>query len=390
MAMHTALARGLLDGMLSPAWPHVAARAYPRGLSAVIALFSPLGLAKASLVAAGLSYVVFHLGLSRLVPWQLALVAVFLSRTPQTFFDWGGNPTALAHGLGFAAAGAARDGRSFLAALLLAGSAAVHPMGACAGAIAVVVLCPHEKGALLACGGALAGLAAVLVVLLLFGPKLSPAETAWIREYARTKEAIPLRSTLAVVGDPVAVLSGVCALLLVWKRRFRAVTAAALGLAGCAALFHVLPFAGLYPIRFAPLVLLCLVPLWSALPKPALWAALAVAVPFHVHWYQRAAPIATGDDLRAIACVARTVPAGAIIDGAYGDATQWIPALTGHPVTHPHVHVSFFDEAALGLAQMPPPSFRFVGERLRYPSPRAPLPSGAEPLCDGHLARLAP
>lgn len=387
MAMHTALARALLQGGLSPAWPGVVANAYPRGFSAIVALLSPLGLAKAGLAAAGVSYAVFHLGLSSLVSWPLALVAVFLSRTPQTFFDWGGNPTALALGLGFAAVGAVRDGRAAVAALFLAGAAAVHPMGACAAAFAALVLAVRSKRRAIACAAAFCALCAVLAVLAVFGPSLSARETAWIRDYARLREAIPLRSTLAVLGDPAAILSGICALVLVWKRQFRKVWTALFGLAACAALFAVLPFAGLYPIRFAPLLLLCLVPLWSALPKPALWAALALAAPFHLRWYQRASPIATEDDLRAIACVARTVPKGAVVDGAYGDATQWIPALTGHPVTHPHVHVSLFDEADASLAKLPAPSYRFVGERLRYPSARSPLPSGPL-LCGGHLAAL--
>jgi hypothetical protein len=388
MAMHTALGRGLLEGGLSPAWPGVAVHVYPRGFSALIALFSPIGLAKASLVAAGASYAVFHLGLSTLVPWPLALVAVFLSRTPQTFFDWGGNPTALALGLGFAAAGAVRQGRAAHAALLLAGAAAVHPMAACAAALVAVVFSVHGKRCAVACAAALGALAFVFAALALFGPALSPRETAWIRDYARMTEAIPLRSTFAVLGDPAAVLCGISALVLVWKRQFRKLRMVGLGVVACAVLFTLLPFAGLYPIRFAPLLLLCLVPWWSALPKPALWAALAVAAPFHFRWYQQASPIATEADVQAIACVTRTVPQAAVIDGAYGDATQWIPALTGHPVTHPHVHVSLFDEADASLAKLPPATFRFAGDRLRYPSPRLPLPQGATALCDGHLAPL--
>lgn len=388
MAMHTALARGLLDGGLSPAWPGVTAHFYPRGFSALIALLSPLGLAKASLLAAGASYAVFYFGLSTLVSWPLALVAVFLSRTPQTFFDWGGNPVALALGLGFAAAGAVRQGRAVIAALLLAGSAAIHPMGACAAALVAVIYLIRGKPSAIACAAAAFALAVVLAALALFGPSLSAGETAWIRDYAQMREAIPLRSTFAVLGDPAALLSAVSILILVWKRQFRKVRTAALGVVACAVLFAILPSAGLYPMRFAPLLLLCLVPLWGALPKPALWAALAVAVPFHLRWYQEATPIATASDLQAIACVARTVPPGAVIDGAYGDATQWIPALTGRAVTHPHIHVSLFDEAGASLERLPSASFRFVGDRLRYPSPRSPLPEGAATLCNGHLAAL--
>ena len=62
----------------------------------------------------------------------VAAVAVLLSRTPQIFFDWGGNPTAMA--IGLALFGAAQDNPRY-AALCLGGAAATHPMGACAGAL---------------------------------------------------------------------------------------------------------------------------------------------------------------------------------------------------------------------------------------------------------------
>ena len=45
MAMHVALARGLLEGELSAAWPTVHSGAYPRGFAALVALLSPLVLA---------------------------------------------------------------------------------------------------------------------------------------------------------------------------------------------------------------------------------------------------------------------------------------------------------------------------------------------------------
>jgi hypothetical protein len=347
-----------------------------------------LGLARAGLVAAGLSYVVFYLGLSSLLPWPAGLVAVFLSRTPQAFFGWGGNPTALALGLGLAGAGAVQKGRGPLAALLLAGAAATHPMGACAAGVAVLGAGLWSR-TFKACALALAALGAVLLLLSRFGPSLSPRELDWIRDYARAHEAVPPLATLAVLGDSAAVLSAVAALALAFRRQFGPLLAAVAGIVGCALLFAALPLAGLYPVRFAPLLLLCVAPLWARLPRPVLWLALAVALPFHLRWYQEASPIATSGDLRAIACAAREAPPGETIDGAYGDATQWIPALTGHPVTRPHQHVSLFDETDAVLQKLPPPRFRFVGERLRYPPPLPPPPDGAPSLCGGALRLLA-
>ncbi|HEX4386787.1 MAG TPA: hypothetical protein VH083_27720 [Myxococcales bacterium] len=389
MAMHVALARGLLHGELSPAFPGVTVAAYPRGFSAVVALLSPLGLARAGLVAAGASYLIFYIGLAALVPWEAALVAVFLSRTPQIFFDWGGNPTALALGLGFAGAAAVRDRRGLTALLLFAGAAATHPMAACAAALPAL----FEGGiarsfrALLA---AAAGLGLVVLTLALFGPAVSPRELAWIRDYAAREEAVPLLHTFAVLGDPAAGLTALSALLLLWQRHFQPVLFALLAVLGCALLFALLPYAGLYPARFAPLLLLVVAPLWMRLPRGVLWLSLAAALPLHLRWYQTATPIATEADLEAISCVARTVPKNAVVDGAYGDATQWIPALTGLAITRPHQHVSLFDETDNALARLPPAAWRFKGERLRYPPPLVPPASSSARLCNGTLLKLSP
>ena len=96
--------------------------------------------------------------------------------------------------------------------------------------------------------------------------------------------------------------------------------------------------------------------------------------------------MATGHDLDAIACLDRSTPGDAVIDGAYGDATQWIPALTGRAVTRPHQHVSLFDETDAALARLPAPSFRFDGERVRYGEKLPPARGAA--LCGGALVRL--
>ena len=78
------------------------------------------------------------------------------------------------------------------------------------------------------------------------------------------------------------------------------------------------------------------------------------------------------------------MPRDAVIDGAYGDATQWIPALTGLAVTRPHQHVALFDETDAELARLPPSHWRFVGKQTRYPPPIDP-PAGAPVACNGSL-----
>src|SRR5512140_3761370 len=217
MAMHVALARGLLSGTLSPAWPSVHVGAYPRGFSALVAFFWPLGPARAGLVAAVASYLVFWYGFSALLQWMrvpaartVAAVALLLSKSPQAFFAWGGNPTALALGLAFFAA--AQESAT-LAALCLAGSAAVHPMGAVAGALALGLRWRQPRVALIAA----AALCAVLGALALTGPQLSPRELAWIRDYGLRHE----HASIALLGDPANIATALAALVLLWRRRFR-------------------------------------------------------------------------------------------------------------------------------------------------------------------------
>jgi hypothetical protein len=387
MAMHVALARGLLHGELSPSWPGVHAGAYPRGFSAIVALLWPLGGARAGLIAAAASYLVFWAGLSAILEGPLrapaartvAAVAVLLSRSPQAFFDWGGNPTAMA--LGLALFGAAQESAR-MSALCMAGSAAIHPMGGCAGAL---LLALRWRTRDVAIAGA-ASLCIVLAVLAIWGPQLSAREAAWIREYATRQEHV----SLSVLGDPANIATALAAAFLLWKKQFRPVAASAAAVVVLFAVFAVLPRLGLYPARFAPLLLVAVAPLWAraaaARIRMVAPVALLVACAGHLRWYQRAVPIATTNDALAIRCVERETPPDAVIDGAYGDATQWIPALAGRAVTRPHQHVSLFDETEAVLAQLAKPAFRFVGERVRYGDPLPPVPG--VPLCGGALLRL--
>ena len=383
MAMHVALARGLVHGVLSPAWPGVRVALYPRGFSALVAALAPAGWAEAGLLAAGASYLVFWAGLAAILEAlrtpaarTMAAVALLLSRTPQAFFGWGGNATAMA--IGLALFGAAQEGP--IAALFLAGAAATHPMGGCAGALAVLLRREWRTTA-----WAAAGLGLVLVALALLGPALSAREIHWIRDYAGRQES----AGFGVLGDPANIVTGLAAAVLLWRRQFRPLLRSAAAVAGLAALFLLLPYAGMYPVRFAPLLLVAVVPLWAQaaaaqIPMLAPLALLA-ALPGHLRWYQEASPMATREDLAAIRCLRGTVPDGAVIDGAYGDATQWIPALAGRPITRPHQHVSLFDETDAALAKLPSPSWRFVGDTLRYPPAIGPPPADVAPLCDRHL-----
>src|SRR5207302_3037409 len=100
-------------------------------------------------------------------------------------------------------------------------------------------------------------------------------------------------------------------------------------------------------------------------------------------------------DVDAIACAALHVAGDEVIDGAYGDATGWIPALADRGITRPQQHISLFDETDAALARQPRPTWRFVGVRLRYREPiglwyppLASAPSPESPLCGSALYRI--
>lgn len=408
MAMHVALARALEEGAprLSPAWGAVRVSLYPRGFSALVALAAPLlGLAKAGLVVAGATYLLFWTALSTWLAAPLvAALALLLSRSPQSFFDWGGNPTVLAISLTlYAAAFLRRGGSPWVPALLALGAGAIHPMGACAGALAIGAVARERPRA---ATFSLAVLGALLLLLARFGPLLSPRELAWIRSYALHDEAVlrgspwlfavTVWSALPrVLGDPYVVLIGAAAALLLWRRQLRPVAVAAVGVLVVGAVFAVgghLPLVPLYPARFTPMLVVATARLPShasaLLPRRALLPLLAgllgIALALHVRWFQKAQPIATAADLASLRCLDETLPPDAVIDGAYGDASQWIPALTGRAVTRPHQHCSLFDETDAQLARLKP-QYRFLGERLRYPGETVQRPPGPA-ICPGLYA----
>lgn len=448
MAMHVALARSIVDGnsQLSPAWPEVSVAVYPRGLSAWTALLAPvLGLAKAGVATACASHVVFFAALSSYLdrvlrlrfPMTSATVAVLLAQAPQAFFGWGGNTTVLALGLGLAAAtllAGFADGdepaasRLAVSAVLLLGALAVHPTGALASVLAVVAApllrFPDRSStrwslrrALAATGGLLLAFGLLALALKLGGPEVSPRERQWILDYQGNVERVVrgpawlfwLRVWDAlprVLGTTYTGLVLAATLLLLRERQGRrkvAVAAAAvLAWAGAVGVGRVLPGIDVlfYQLRFAPLLLLpTAAVIGFALERvpatrgrmrtAALLVIAALAVFTHVRAFQMQKPIATRNDVRAIGCVAKKLAPGTVLMGAYGDATQWVPALAGLPVKLAHPHCTLLDEieATLGKAEA---GYRFVGERVVYP-PRleGPLPS-TTPTCQAGRSALYP
>ena len=203
MAMHVALARALWSGAteLSVAWPGVAPPLYPRGFSGLITLFWSLGPGRAGLLASGVAYVLYARGAAHIFtalgmkrPFTVAALTLFLAKTPQDVFAWGGTATVLALALGLHAASSlaapAADRRTGVSAgLLLSGAGAVHPMGALIGALvagATIVRARSWGPGVTALGA----LAVTLTLIVLAGPTLSAAEREWIVNWGRTREAV--------------------------------------------------------------------------------------------------------------------------------------------------------------------------------------------------------
>lgn len=430
MAMHAALARAIAEGSaaLSPAWSDIQVVAYPRGFSAWLALVgAAVGYARASILVSGLAFSVYYFGLRAYLDRALALpyaslVAAFLalgSRTPQSFYGWGGAPTAMALGFGLLAAGELaialtlsstprRIALALVASMLLVGGMCTHPIGACVGAAmsgSALLLRGRRTPLTAAITGltVLAPLAPVMLWLKLHGPALSTYELDWIRDFQLQSDnalgswpafLCPLSiwwALLTKVG-PIVLIAYALASWSEWRthegRQRVLISLAAIELLSFVVAYgHRLPAVGflIYPSRIMPLAVPALaLPIAHALAtgsKPRLMSLAAIStLIYHIVIYQRAVPIATEDDLRAIACFDRIAPRNAVLDGAYGDATQWVPALTGHMVTHPHIHCSLFDEVESEIAKHPP-SYRFVGERVRYGDALAtPVPDGP-PVC---------
>jgi len=442
--MHAALGRAIEHGSaaLSPAWSDVQIGAYPRGFSAWLAVVAAaVGYGPASIVVSGLGFGLYYFGLRAFLDRGLALpypglIAAFLalgSRTPQSFYGWGGAPTAMALGFGLLAAGELagaldsderrilqRVAAALVAGWLLVGGLWTHPIGACLGGLlcGVGLILRGRRSPLLAAGlggVALLPVAPTMLWLRAHGPALSAHELAWITDFQLQSDnalgswpafMAPLTVWWAILHKvgPIVLIAFVLAAYREWRtpegrRRVLGSLAAIELLSLFVAYGHRLPAIGflIYPSRSMPLAVPALaLPIAHALhagqvPRKLLAglgrvAALSALI-YHVVLYQRALPIATADDVRAIACLERKLPADAVVDGAYGDATQWLPALTGHLVTHPHIHCSLFDEVERKIAARTP-SYRFVGERLRYGAPLdAPQPSG-DPVCEAGGARL--
>lgn len=445
MAMHVALARAIRFGSesLSPAWGEVITAAYPRGFSAWIAVLSPvLGFAKSGLIVTAGTYALFTFGLRGYLrdvvgvpyPGSLAALCLLMAKSPQSFYAWGGNPTILAIALGLIAASlisrptdqsVLRTGT--VAFLLAFGAAAIHPIGAAVGAIAIaacpVIACVRAqrltadaRRRIATCAMAGLGFFTVLVLLMIFGPQMSQSEIESTRLWLLEHETVlpgsiwlfPLSIWIVlpgVLGSAYVIALILAALLQVGGRAGRVrclgVAIAVVIVAGIMALGPQIPSIGvfLYPARFTPLLVVATAPLLGFAAhdlsqravRLTFWLVLiAFSIGFvrHVRGYQLRKPMATHTDVQVMRCLEGQVPSDAVIDGLYGDATQWIPALTGRPVMNPHGQPGLRDEIGQWRSTLVP-TYHFVGEFVAYglQHDRSSLPQG-EPVCASGDAAL--
>lgn len=445
MAMHVALARSIRFGYesLSPAWGDVITATYPRGFSAWIAILSPvLGFAKSGLIVTAGTYALFTFGLRGYLrdvvgvpyPGLLAALCVLMAKSPQSFYAWGGNPTILAIALGLIAASliSRHTNQSVLrtgtvAFLLAFGAAAIHPIGAAVGALAIaaspVIACVRAqrltadaRRRIATCAMAGLGFFTVLVLLMVYGPQMSQNEIQWTRSWLLEHETVlpgsiwlfpvSIWSVLPqVLGKAYVIALILAALLQVGGRAGRlrclGIAIAVVIVGGIMALGPQIPSIGafLYPARFTPLLVVATAPLLGFAAhdlsrravRLSFWLVLiAFGIGFirHVQGYQLRKPMATHTDVEVMRCLAVQVPADAVINGLYGDATQWIPALTGRAVMRPHSQPGLRDEIGQWQATLVP-TYYFVGAFVAYGSlhDRSLIPEG-EPVCASGDAAL--
>jgi len=412
-AMHTAVARIISDAHGHPAtfrplWGLDFFHTYPVGQPTLTALCAALGdlePRRAGLVGHALAYALCILAFaaavgrwtSRWTGLAAGVLAVFAARAPLHFWTWGGAPNAL--GIAFAVASLAAgidalqgDRRSAaVCGLHAAASLLTHGVSVAALAWAsppllcgaVVLRRDLRPGTLLV--GAAFCLAVVLCIpyFATFHAVLGPREIDWVRRNARDSAALAVFPRML---HDVPLLAGAVAIPLVLRKSpRRAVFPLALGailvlLVLNGRIFALPGSALLYPDRIAVLALYPLALLAHDALEGRGKIALAACAALLVHGavlqartlgVGRANSLATANDLALIASVA--LPDGCAVATNYGDAGQWIPALSSRPITFPQVNVLFFDEVASQVH----PCAAFRGEKRPYFVDTVPCPGSA-------------
>jgi hypothetical protein len=385
--------------------------AYPAGFQTLTALMSLLGqlpvYRSALLMEAGtlslltLAFYGFLRGFwGRQISAMGALVVTFLPRNPQSFIQWGGDPTLLALALLVIGLGVIPRLRKrpdpgvwAICGLLVAAAVLTHLIPMMGLLYAVVPLAVYlgirDRAVWRSEGpvvmrkmlgvGVIAGLLLAVYLPNFFATEISAAEVEWVRRFQRQWSGgawggtlgnavvtIPHYLTEKLFGGTFLGLSCLGLLILAFSRPHLAIASAiwALTVVGLVinSMYWVLPLSyAIYPERVALLLLLpCALGIGALLESVrtriakkdiVLWlmAALVLFVTARGNeklFYKGLGrhSLLTDADLRAIGWIRANTSPREVFQNRYGDAGLWIPAIALRAITDPHLSPFYFDE----------------------------------------------
>jgi hypothetical protein len=434
MTMHSYIAALIVAGDSAPSshqplLPIDGFGAYPVGFQALTALMSLLGdlpVFRSALLmeASTLSlltlafYSLLRVFWDRQISAMVALLVTFLPRNPQSFIQWGGDPTLLAFALLVIVLGCLpwlkerlNPGAWGLCGLLLAASVLTHlipVIGLLYTAIPLVVYGGIRDRAAW-CGEKLhvirntLGIGVTSALLLaaylhnFLSTEVSAAEVEWVRRFQQQWSGgawggtlgnavvtIPHYLTEKVFGGAFLGLSclGWLILALRWSRLAIASSILALTVLGLVvnSMYWILPLSyAIYPERVALLLLLpCALGIGALLESvrslvakneimPWIIAVLVLCVSvcenerlFYKGLVRQS--LLTEADLRAMHWIRANTGPGDVFQNRYGDAGLWIPAIAFRPITDPHLSPFYFDEFRAASPSLKP-SYVYVGKK---------------------------
>ncbi|MBN2208263.1 MAG: hypothetical protein JW759_03080 [Candidatus Coatesbacteria bacterium] len=353
-----------------------------------------------------------------------ASLALFLARSPQHFFAWGGTPTVLSIGLIACALPALKNPRNAhradvaLCAFWLSAAFLCHPLPTIilgviylpyAGYLVAMSIKERDLLRLLLRYVAVAAIGFVCTSFFLakYANGMSQDETEWIRVWDSVVQErwhgtlfdAPITLTRHLTRYSLGFLTlplGFAMLIaaLSGDREDRADLYFVLAIAAVVvnARYQILPKSvylfpdradAMLPLFAAPLIGSFLLKIKSALaavlgePRVRRLAliclivvALASCAGAYVHYMRPGlaeAPV-TADDLRAFDWIESNTAPGSHIANNYSDAGIWIPMMTRRSVTVPHINIVNWSETKLLLASTPA-QYVFLGAKSVYPFP---------------------
>ena len=406
MSMHSYLARLILDNdripsSYEPFLPVQGFGAYPSGfpiISAIYSLLSGMPVYRSALLLSCLTHFLFAAGLyvfllrffDKRASAAAAVLTSFLTRSPQWFIRWGGNPSVLsfffmivAFSLIVELKNGSSKSRLFVASLALAAGLITHTILFYIGSIMIFTYLVASNGSyrkrvpdLVMIGV----LFALLSLPYLIG--LNPSVTASTIENLRGWQNEDIKSVYydIAAGIPFLALSALGLVRLFFRGRrvaavFLSITAVLILLI-INSRFWVLPFSYLlYPGRIAMAVVVPLSVFFASICDAFIsrrnWitlislAVLAFALYFLLYLYGSVSMCSvTRADLEAFNWIDKTVNVKAVFANNYGDAGLWIPAMIGRKITSPHSFLVLLPEGDKRAKTSP--DYIFIGKKAVY------------------------